>query len=389
MKKIKMKGFYLGLLLPVLFSAVFLGFNALLLTRAGEYLPLEAILDKQEKTNGVYGSALYQRTYYYKQKMFERYAPETAVIGSSRVLQMRAEDFSVGFVNLGSLSSLDEVADLSHALFETAAPGLLILGVDFWWFAGDGKAAAFTRDPPLNHLTLADVFTPFSWYAKGKVTLADVKTILSGKSPDIGVSGIVSGDGHDRFGSHYQPSLWSGKVKAEDFKFNSDLAKIKTGKKIYAWGDNIAPQQWEKFIDLLDFFKQRKIPVMVFIPPLAPTVAAAMEQSGKYQYIANLRRKIAETGHAYLFPVFDYYDATTVGGTDCEFMDGHHGGPVVYKRLLLDMAVRNDDLRSRVKLAELGYAIETFKGQSSTMQGEVDFLGLGCQKTPSVMPATP
>jgi hypothetical protein len=389
MKKTQMKNFYLGLLLPVLFSVVFLGFNALLLTRAGEYLSLEAILDKQEKTNGVYGSGLYQRTYYYKQKMFDRYTPETVVIGSSRVLQMRAEDFSVGFVNLGSLSSLDEVFDLSHALFETASPGLLILGVDFWWFAGDGKAAAFTRDPPLNHLTLADIFTPFSWYAKGKVTLQDIRTILSGTSPDIGVSGIVSGDGHDRFGSHYQPSLWSGKVKAEDFKFKSDLAKIKTGKKIYAWGDKIDLQQWEKFIDLLDFFKQRNIRVMVFMPPLAPTVVAAMEESANYKYITDLRRKIIDTGRAYLFPVFDYHDPATLGATDCEFMDGHHGGAVAYKRLLLDMAVRDEDLRSRVKLAELGYAIETFKGQASTMQGEADFLGLGCVKTPAVLPAAP
>jgi hypothetical protein len=389
MKKIKMKNFYLGLLIPVLFCAIFLGFNALLLTRAGEYLSLDAILDKQEKTGGVYGSALYQRTYYYKQRMFDRYAPETVVIGSSRVLQMRAEDFDVGFVNLGSLSSLDEVTDLSHAVFESTSPGLVILGVDFWWFAGDGKAAAFTRDPPLNHLTLSDVFTPFSWYSKGKVTVDDIETILSRQSPNIGVSGIVSGDGHDRFGSHYQPSLWTGAAKAQDFQFNADLAKIKTGKKIYAWADTVDAGQWQKFIDLLDFYKQRKLRVTILVPPQAPTVAAAMEASGKYKYIAEMRRKIAEAGAAYLFPVYDYHDASVAGFSDCEFMDGHHGGPVVYKRLLLDMALRDEDLRSRVKLPELGYAIDTFKGQASTLPGEVDFLGLGCVKTPEAMPPAP
>lgn len=389
MKKIKMKSFYLGLIVPVLLAAVFLGFNAFLLTRAGEYLSLDEILDKQEKTGGVYGSALYQRTYYYKQRMFDRYTPETIVIGSSRVLQMRAEDFSVGFVNLGSLSSLDEVADLSHALFEKTAPGLVILGVDYWWFAGDGKAAAFTRDAPVNHLTLSDVFTPFSWYAKGKVTMDNIDTILGGQSPNIGVSGIVSGDGHDRFGSHYQPSLWTGAVKAEDFQFKSDLAKVNTGKKIYVWGDKVDAGQWQKFIDLLDFYKQRKLHVIVFIPPQAPTVFRAMESSGKYKYIAQMRRKIAETGAAYLFPVYDFHDVAATGATDCEFMDGHHGGAVVYKRLLLDMALRDEDLRSRVKLPEVGYAIDTFKGQASTMQGEADFLGLGCVKTPKVLPAAP
>ncbi|MDF3024500.1 MAG: hypothetical protein K0R10_1861, partial [Alphaproteobacteria bacterium] len=59
------------------------------------------------------------------------------------------------------------------------------------------------------------------------------------------------------------------------------------------------------------------------------------------------------------------------------------GGTVIYQRMLLDMALRDSELRGRLNLAAIGWNIEHFGGQSSLRDDEIDFLGLNCTK-PSI-----
>jgi hypothetical protein len=383
MKKTKKKdpaSFFLGMAVPLILCTLMFGFSAVLLTRAGEYASLDRILDKQMRTGGVYGSPLYQRTYYYKQRIYERTRPEVAVLGSSRVLQFQAQDFRVSFANLGSMSSLDEVSDLARAVFGGHKPSLLILGVDFWWFLGDGKAAAFTRDPPETSLRLRDVFMPFSWLLQGKLKPRDIRLIFAGGSPNIGVSGITLGDGHDRAGAYYYTSIWTGSRESDDYQFRSSFAKIKKGAKIYAWSDRISDTQWKKFTALLDDLQRRGIPTVLLLPPLAPPVLDVMRQSGKYGYIDGLRLRLSETAAAYNMPLYDDHDLRFAGASACEFIDGHHGGAIVYKRILLDMAGREPQLAARVDAEALRQAIGNFRGRASLLPDETDFLGLGCPK---------
>ena len=213
----------------------------------------------------------------------------------------------------------------------------------------------------------------------GKISLHDILTIISDQSPNIGISGIVDGDGFDRNGSYHYTAIVTGK-KPADNGFESDLQHIRDGGTIYAHGDKVSSLQLENFISILEFYKKKKIDVVFFIPPVAPTVMNAMNTSGKYDYVTKFREETTTLAKKYNFPIYDYHDAKKIGSNDCEFKDGHHGGEIVYKRILLDMAHKNEKLKSMIDVPQLEKTIKEHQGHSSTFDHEIDFLGLGCKK---------
>lgn len=380
MRKTKNRKWLLPLLaLPLLLVLAVFWAGTTVLNRAGEYLATDEIIDRLTATGGVYGPAVSLRVPAFRQRLYERLKPKVVAIGSSRIDQMQAEDFSVPFVNFGGAESLDDVRRLCATLFEKSKPDLLILAVDFWWFHGDAVAT-----PPPDGASkpgAADILTVASWYATGKLQGNDTKAILSGKSPHLGITGILHGDGYDRHGAYVHTSLLTGANPSPDAKFEASLDGIARGEKIYGWGDNINPAQWQKFTALLDFLQQHNVAAILLLPPLAPKVLDAMAASDKYGYVDGLRLKISETAAAYTLPLFDDHDIRFAEGSDCEFIGGAHGGAVIYKRVLLDMAVKNAGIRDKLNLPGIGWGIEHFKGQASAMAGEKDFLNLGCKKT--------
>jgi hypothetical protein len=378
-----LRKFYLGLIAPLLVCALYFGFATLLLLRSGEYLPLDTIIEKQQKTGGIYGSAVLMRGFYYKQRLYDLRKPDIITLGSSRVLGFRQQDFAKPFVNMGSLSDLEEVVEVAETSFKTHVPKLVILGVDFWWFHPQAENRAINRSPADSGISANDLFQPLSWLATGRVTPSQVMTIIGGTSPDIGISGITQQDGFDAAGAHYYTSTVTGARPPEDFQFRFNLAKVQKGEKKYAHGEIVSEAQFKKFLGLLDLLKEKKIHVVMFMPPIAERVYREMEKTKGYKYVADLRKRLAGIAAERGIPFFDYHAGGPQGTQECEFVDTHHGGNVVYQRMLLDMAVRDAELRGRLNLAAIGWNIEHFGGQSSLRDDEVDFLGLNCLK-PSV-----
>lgn len=375
-----LKRFYAGLLLPLLLLALLCGASLLVLVKSGEYLSLDEIITRQEKNGGLYGSALFQRAFHYKQRLYHHVRPEVVTLGSSRVLQFREDDFSSSFVNLGSMSDLDELIELSSGVFDAHKPKLIILGVDFWWFHPQAEKAFVNRSAAEVKPAPRDFFEPFSWLIRDKISAENIETLLRGKTPHIGISAITRGDGYSMDGSYHYTSTLTGTAPSDDPRFLASLAKIKKGEKIYAHGDRISQLQWKKFQELLIRLDERDIPVILLVPPLAPATSAAMSESGKYKYVADLRWTLERMAAERNIPYFDFHDASSIGAIDCEFIDGHHGGPVVYQRLLLNMAVANESLRKAVKLPEIGWNIQNYGGQASLRADEKDFLDIGCVK---------
>ncbi len=378
-----LRKFYIGLIVPLLVCALYFGFATLLLLRSGEYLPLDTIIEKQEKTGGIYGSAVLMRGFYFKQRLYDLRKPDIITLGSSRVLGFRQEDFSKPFVNMGSLSDLEEVIEVAQTSLKTHLPELVILGVDFWWFHPQAENRAINRSPADSGISANDLFQPLNWLATGRVTLPQAATILGGNSPDIGIAGITQQDGFDAAGAHYYTSTVTGSRPPEDFQFAVNTAKVKKGEKKYAHGDIVSEAQYKKFLGLLDLLQEKKIHVVMFMPPIAERVYREMEKTHGYQYVAELRKRLAALAASRNIPFFDYHAGGPAGTQECEFIDTHHGGTVVYQRMLLDMAVHDAELRGRLNLARIGWNIEHFGGQSSLRDDEVDFLGLNCTK-PSV-----
>lgn len=371
------------LAIPLIGIALLLALSAAVLSHAGEYVAAEDIADRLTVGTGVYGPALSPRIVDVKEKLYARVAPDIVALGSARIDQFRAEDFSQSFVNLSGAETLDEVTRLCTQLFAAKKPKAVILALDDWWFHGDGNAAVSLRAPESGKPSTSGFVALAGLYAAGGLSISDVKTILTSSTDDRGINGILHGDGFDRSGAYAYRSIWTGAAPSPDKLFVKSRDSIAQGGGVFAWGDDVAPDQWQKLTGLLDFLQQQNIAVFIFLPPVAPTVLDAMAASGKYGYVNGLRLKVSELAAAYHMPLFDDHDIRFAGSNDCEFIDGLHPGAIALKRALLDMAMKEPSMRELLKLPEIGWAIEHAKGQASALAGEADFLGLGCRKTPA------
>lgn len=386
-KASELRRFFTGLLAPLVICALYAGFATLVLVRAGEYMPLDKIIEKLERTDGHYGSAILQRGFYYKLHVFRARNPRIVALGSSRVLGFRQEDFAQPFANLGILSDLDELYEVATTLFgDGHAPQTVLLGVDFWWFHPQATDRVVNRSPENPHIEANDLFQPALWLMQGKLSFSDIGEILSEKSPNIGIFGITQGDGFDKAGAYYYTSTLRGTRKSEDYRFKTNLAQIKNSQRKYAHGDEVSEAQWKKLLKLIDYMQLQGIRVVIFVPPLAERAYKAMVETGGYGYVDELRKKLGVLAAERNMPFFDYHAGGPRGASECEFVDSHHGGTTVYQRILLDMATKDDDLRGRLNLAEIGWNIEHYAGRASLREDETDFLGIGCDK-PAKAPA--
>jgi hypothetical protein len=379
MKKPYLK-FYLGLLLPLLLAAAYFSVAARLLAGAGEYLPMEDVITKISDTYGYYGPALAQKTFYFKEHLYSRLKPQVAALGSSRALQFRGESFRAPFANIGGMSGLDETDEIVRGLFDTHAPKLLILGVDFWWFNPANENAKPKRSPENAPMTAADLLQPAVWLASGKMTPSQAEDTLSGDIPDIGISAITRKDGFDRFGAYHYTSLWNGERESEDVNFKTSLGKVRDGTGVFIHGDRVSRKNLQKLDALLDYLARKNIHVVLFLPPLAPKVLDEMEKQGGYAYMREAENAVRGIAAKRKMPFFDFHDLRGIDSSNCEFTDGIHAGQIATDRILLHLAIGDAEVRKAVRLPETAAEIMRYKGHASTLENDVDLLGLGCAK---------
>jgi hypothetical protein len=111
----------------------------LVLWRAGETWPLERVITAQEQNPHAFFSRdiIDHGTFRYKYLQVLRRHPQILVLGSSRVMQFRAEMFGAqgaDFYNAGGMiHSIEDLNNFVDRLPPEITPKTVILGIDFWW----------------------------------------------------------------------------------------------------------------------------------------------------------------------------------------------------------------------------------------------------------------
>lgn len=376
----KTERFFKGFFAPVALLLVFFGLSAGVLYRAGEYMTMDAIAAKLEKTGGVFGSSLHAQAFWYKQEVYKRLKPEIATLGSSRTLLLRREHFNSPFANLGLMGSIDEEMEIATALFGSHAPKALLLEAPWWWFHPAPEASnAVKRSPAVVKPDLAALLQPIRWLVSGETTIGETLRLLLKPSPSVGVTGALHDQGYDAYGSFRYTASLTGQTENKDKEFKGTIAKMKNGDKAFLGAKHVSPAQWKKFVALLDFLKSKDVHVVFFVPPVAPTIFALMQKdSAKFAYMQELSGKLEAVMKKYGFGYFDFHDPARLGASDCEFVDGLHGGYIIYDRLLLQIAKADSQINVNRKLLERESAAR--KGYASTLENEIDFLNLGCKR---------
>lgn len=376
--------FFAGLVLPLIIVFLILEGGYFFLKSAQEYASLSTIVDHQKKTDGLFGPALSNRTFHYKKTLFKNQTPPAKIItiGSSRVLQFRGEDFKSPFVNMGGMSGLGEVQRMLQQIIPSENINTVILGIDFWWFnKATPNPPVFKQNRDAPNLKVDDLLKPYSWFFTGKLGFKDIGNILGQNTPHIGMTAAVRQKGFDQYGSYHYTPILNGTIKPDDPKFQSSIKRINNGEKVFTHGDSIDEDVWQNFLRLVAWVKSHDINLIAFMPPLAPQVIDAMADTGDYVYIDQLRSRLKQMDIEY----YDFHDLRFAGASDCEFIDGIHGGDIVFRRALLHMAARSQTgLAQDVKLSAIALTIQERSGFASAhITHEVDFLDIGCTKTSS------
>jgi hypothetical protein len=379
--------------------------NILVVYRGGELTAYKDIVKRQGETQALFGAAFNQNAFGYKLAMVREVAPEVVALGSSRVMLFRKEDFTSSFVSAGGAGNfLNEIHDFIVQMSAFHKPKLLILGLDFWWFnplypeptnydyhLGTGTALDFDK-----------LTKPFSYMFDRRMPPREyLRLLFSGgkKNPhngfeNYGLRAAVWCNGFRGDGSHlYGESAFGLNPNFFDKKFLDTLAGVDMGTGYFLHGPGLAPQRAEELRGILALCREQGIRVIVFLPPLAaPVYRAVLARGDDYAHFRELRARLPEIAAAYGAEAYDFTEVAEFGSSDCEFLDGYHGGDVAYARILAAILARNpaSALAAYADAGKLRDNIERYAGRAvmNTPEElyrtrEVDFLELGCPKSDS------
>ncbi len=373
------------------------GFQLMLgvfLWRSGELAPVAEIVRQQMAGPTVYGSAMHEDGFDYKLELVAAAKPAVIALGSSRVLQFRQSFFSSGFINAGrAMNNPEEGLEFMQALAPRHKPKVVIIGADFWWFNPNWR---YAHRPVRNtSLNIAMLHLVESWVWDGKVTVADVwRVAVLGergndltRRPNVGVAAIKRGNGYRPDGSRdYGLRYSGGDPTFDDAGFANSLSRIDRGDSQFEYAGRADRERIAGINRLLEYLTARGMTPIVVMPPLARRVLDKMATRGAdYGYFADMGRYAASLKTE----AYDFTEPESLGADDCEFVDGFHGGEVVYQRILAEIVRQNPQsvLAAYVDGDELGRSIQAAAGHALTRESagdyalaEEDFLKIGCRK---------
>ncbi len=387
---------YFGIILAFGFiAALALGsVYGLFLWRAGELSSLSDIVARQGQTGAVYGSAVHDDSIAYKLQLVSTAKPNVIALGSSRVLQFRQAHFTETFINAGrAMTTPAEEIKFLDALLPRHKPKVVILGVDFWWFNPNWPYP--DRHMRRDGLDLAAMKRVNEWLLEGKITIPDLwRVVVRGdthntltRHDNIGVAAIKRGYGSRGDGSHDYGLRYFGTDPAfDDARFTNTLSRITRGVVQFTRAENFAAPRFAELNQLLAQLVAADITPVVILTPLAKAVLGRMlARPLAYAYVSAFRDRIK----ALKFETYDFTDPESLGSNDCEFLDGFHGGEIVYQRILAEIVKRNPrgTVAPLVSITDLRRSIALSGGRALSAESaatyalaETDFLEIGCTK---------
>lgn len=375
--------------------------SAFVLFRAGELRSYVADVQLQQRTNALLGLATFQNFYTYKLALARARQSPILAIGSSRVMPLREGFFRAGFTNAGgAMNSIEQGGRFLEELNQT--PRVLLLGLDFWWFqsAWSDPSARDPRYEDPSQLSPARLRHPLLWLATGRLSPSDTGRLLvhGSVSPltdqsTIGVQAMNSAsgfrpDGSYQYGDHYfqlTPDL--------DVRFQRTLDRVDAHDSIFPAGAVVDQARVGGLERILDWASARDVEVAVFLPPLAPPVRSVLAASGSQDhYVRDVVSALQQVAGGR--PRVTFYDflggALLSPNMPCEYVDGIHGGDVLFARMLATMSLGGafrDVEPPPVDGGQLEAIIAGNAGRTvAKIDGtryvapEADFLDLGCRK---------
>jgi hypothetical protein len=222
--------------------------------------------------------------------------------------------------------------------------------------------------------------------------MAAIKSLNNGNwieklqnSDNLGIHAILTNEGFGNDGSYHYTNILSGSAAFfEDQSFADTLDRIRKGNRRFQKAASPDQNLLNRTCSALNKLNSLLDHVVIIEPPFASSVWNAMAIGG-YEYLEESRAKIIgcvgeNTFHSFMT------GKNIPNNTDCEFVDGFHGGDVTYARIISVLADRDAIVKRYVDRNYLNQFIDKNGGLASGITqlmfkiDEVDFLKIGCQK---------
>lgn len=369
---------------------------------SGDLAVERAVKNQAAGRFALFGSGVSQDFVDYKLQLYAAVKPQVVALGSSRVMQFRGAYFRRPFLNVGGTAgNLPVLHSTLDAMLRLHRPEAVILGLDFWWFMPRWNPDPFKEEPPTSGsygYNLDSLKKPWTWLLEGKISWRDLlgpvlpRSLGGFRDDRYGIMAQQTDDGFGSDGSWYYTGEITGQKRPFDYRFEDTLKQVRYGIKAFAPSPplkdsrdvgGISTAHLDAFAEIYCRLKARGIATYVFIAPLSITALDALRaREEDYPHLFRLRDALLARG----IEVMDFTDPRTFAATDCEFVDGFHGGEVVYARILRDMADRWSSLLAYVDMDKINAVIRDWRGHALvpdprlTDRPEVDFMRSDCPK---------
>ncbi len=370
-------------------------------------LHLNTVMKLQNSTTGqddmvLFDPALKLDIYAYKLNNYGTQKPFVVNIGSSQVLPMRARYFAQSFYNMGgTATSLQDLHRTLQAMLRLHKPKTLLVGIDPRWFL---PSSSNTTRMHMRNLSMptaqslgaapSDVYifsAPWQWLVGGTIEVKDFFSPKEGAlyaNARYGSLAKKYSSGFTPEGAFVPTGIITAQKAAPDVQFAQSHKELHNGKGMFSLNTQELPEPMLDYLaEIACMVRSRGIEAIFYIPPMAPALYTALqEHSPNYSHIFSLPTALRQRG----IDVMDFSDtrALEVDPTlaQCEFVDGLHGGEILFARMLYAMGKNYVSLRSALQLELLEEHMQTWQGHAMvpdariTYLVETDFLQLSCPK---------
>jgi hypothetical protein len=323
---------------------VALGFE-FFLYRAGENLPIRAVLARQER----WRDALFlrglvdQEQMQYKAQMLRTRKPRIAAVGSSRVMKFRWEMFGEGpdaFVNAtGLVTHPDDLAAFTTS-FGEVFPDVMILGIDPWFLNDAVKSAKSLSD------TLGSE-AAYNWKAhltalrrSGLGGWQKIWRGLKNASPlFIGLDATLKKRGY----------RWDGSFKSSPNTARADWAfvdreeppvetRIQKSILNFSAAGHASESSLRSIVRSVRRLESAGVKVILFLPPLSSASEKLMSQKEDQKILwQEYKTKMRSACENLDIPFFDATSLAALGLDDRYMSDGYHAEETFHLHLLRAM----------------------------------------------------
>ena len=297
--------------------------------------------------NVLYGSAVKTGSLI-KFKIIEEKQPAVVAIGSSRVMQFRADYFkNADFYTMGGTSgSIEEAQETFNRIKSVYVPQIVILGIDLWWLNPkvDHRSHLEEREKIYNSKSM-QYFQLFSYLKDDtdmRMVLFNTSTIKDrdylGNRINVGLSAAVKSNGFRLSDGSYQEGEIIAQNPSLETKLSDIYQRMDKGNRFFNWNQDIDYDELKKLKQLIQDMKSNGVHVVVFLPPFPNEIYSAMCHDEHYStFLSEFEKSLEDLCTEEEVYFADCSNLAWLGASDNECIDGFHGSETAYARVIYKM----------------------------------------------------